>query len=103
MKYMEKIINLLLPRISPNYKTRPKLLEALEHCRLSWQNACYDFKYCDGEMVDYMIYRINAAERQYMALLAQAKRERLTAWPDKLAGPVMAEIEKTAAVNGDSR
>lgn len=91
MKYMEKILSLLLPRITPHHKSEPRLLTAVDECRRSWKNACYDFKYCDRELVDYMVYKINAAERHYMALLAQAKREGLTAWPPNLPGPIPSE------------
>lgn len=91
MKYMEKLLSFILPRITPHHRPEPKLLTAVEECRRTWQNACYDFNFCDAELVDYMVYKINAAERQYMALLAQAKREGLTAWPQNPGRPLVSD------------
>lgn len=43
------------------------------------------FNYVEPGMIDYMVFRINAAERHYMALLSLARDQGVKAWPDNLA------------------
>jgi len=57
------------------------LLEATADAKESWLLALHDLNLVDQIFVDYAIHNINAAERRYMALLLQAKKEGLTAWP----------------------
>ena len=37
--------------------------------------------YTDSDLSEYVIYKINAAERRYIALLELARNEGVTAWP----------------------
>lgn len=85
MKYMEKIFRQVASRIFIPPKPVTDLLYMVEECRHAWQYAKKEFDMCDREMVDYMVFKLNAAERQYMALLAKARREGLKAWPDEIA------------------
>ncbi len=87
MKYMEKFFQQVASKIFIPQKTVTDLLYMVEECRQSWHNAKKEFDMCDQEMVDYMVFRLNAMERQYMALLAKARREGLKAWPDELTSP----------------
>ena len=40
-----------------------------------------EMNYMDSDLSEYIIYKINAAERRYMALLEMARKEGVTAWP----------------------
>lgn len=56
-------------------------LKALvDAARLEWQESLKEFNLVDSDMVDYMIFKINAAERRYMLLLDQVKKENTAAW-----------------------
>lgn len=59
----------------------PTLVSAVESALRDWQQAIKEMDHIDGELTEYVIYKVNAAERRYMALLEQAKREGVTAWP----------------------
>ncbi|MCL6634854.1 MAG: YaaL family protein [Peptococcaceae bacterium] len=59
----------------------PSLVTAVEQARRDWQHALREMDYIDGELTEYIIFKINAAERRYMALLEKAKKEGVTAWP----------------------
>ncbi|OPY58079.1 MAG: hypothetical protein A4E55_01162 [Pelotomaculum sp. PtaU1.Bin035] len=66
----------------------PTLMTAIESARRDWQQALKEMDHADGELSDYIIFKINSAERHYMLLLKQAKQEGVTAWsaaPDKIA------------------
>ncbi|MFZ5647853.1 MAG: DUF2508 family protein [Bacillota bacterium] len=84
MKILEKTILKILSRISPHYPARPDLLANIQNSLAEWKTCNNQYNFTGPEMIDYMIYRLNAAERHYMALLAQARREGLKAWPDGL-------------------
>ncbi|OPZ73190.1 MAG: hypothetical protein BWY80_00984 [Firmicutes bacterium ADurb.Bin456] len=56
------------------------LPNSVEWARQEWQLALKEMNYMDGDLSEYVIYKINAAERRYMALLAQARKEGVTAW-----------------------
>jgi hypothetical protein len=58
----------------------PPLVNAIENARVDWQQALRELDHIDGAMAEYVIFKINAAERRYMALLEQAKKEGVTAW-----------------------
>lgn len=60
----------------------PSLLAAIENARRDWQQALREMDQVDSELAEYVIYKINAAERRFMALLEQAKKEGVTAWPN---------------------
>jgi len=59
----------------------PSLVTAVENARRDWQQAVREMNHTDGDMAEHIIYKINAAERRYIALLEQAKKEGITAWP----------------------
>lgn len=56
------------------------LLTAIDNARQDWRQAVEEMNYIDSELAEYVIYKINSAERYYMTLLAQAKQEGITAW-----------------------
>lgn len=58
----------------------PPLVAAIESARVDWQQALREMDHIDGAMAEYVIFKINAAERRYIALLEQAKKEGVTAW-----------------------
>lgn len=62
------------PQVSP-------LVSAIEGARRDWQMALREMDQIDLELSEYVIYKINAAERRYIALLKQAREEGITAWP----------------------
>ena len=47
---------------------------AVQNAREEWRQAIKEMDYIDGDLAEYAIFKINAAERRYIALL--------TAWPD---------------------
>ncbi|MGI6492355.1 MAG: DUF2508 family protein [Pelotomaculum sp.] len=53
---------------------------ALQNARAEWQQALKEMDYIDDDLVDYVIFKINAAEKRYVALLEQAKKEQFVAW-----------------------
>ncbi len=59
----------------------PPLLVVIEKARLDWQQAVKEMDHIDGDMAEYVIFKINASERRYMALLEQARREGIASWP----------------------
>jgi len=69
-----------------NALARPKpavpLLEAVDRARLEWQETWRELNMAEGSLVDYVIYKMNAAERRYVSLLGQAKSEGLKAWEE---------------------
>lgn len=84
MKFLETINSWLLTRLFRDYPGQPKLLTIIEESFNEWQTAKNQFNFIDPELIDYMIYRLNAAEKHYTALLSQARSEGLKAWPDNL-------------------
>ncbi len=66
----------------------PTLVEIIDEARRDWQEAIREFHLVDNEMIDYVIFKINTAERRFIALLLQARRTGVTAWPPDLPGPV---------------
>ncbi|MDF9406994.1 YaaL family protein [Pelotomaculum isophthalicicum JI] len=81
------VIKLLSAKISGLIKKRadmpcePTLMSVIESARRDWQQALKEMNHIDGELSDYVIFKINSAERHYMMLLKQAKQEGVTAWP----------------------
>lgn len=55
---------------------------AVQNAREEWRQAIKEMDYIDGDLAEYAIFKINAAERRYIALLNQARKEGITAWPD---------------------
>lgn len=58
----------------------PSLVTAIEGARRDWQQALGEMDHIDDELAEYIIFKINAAERRYVALLEQARKEGVTAW-----------------------
>ncbi|MGB9846625.1 MAG: DUF2508 family protein [Desulfotomaculales bacterium] len=69
---------------------QPTLLEMIEESRQAWKNALREFNLGDREVADYLIYKVNAAERRYMVLLKQARAGGVTAWPGEQLAPAIA-------------
>jgi len=88
MKFLEKIYFWILCRVSPHHPAQPDLLTAIQNSLTEWNLSKKQFNFIDPELIDYMVYRLNAAERHYAALLAQAKNQGLKAWPDQLRGEI---------------
>ncbi len=65
-------------------KTEPAvpLLEAVNRARREWQDSWRELSTAEGCFIDYVIYKMNAAERHYVSLLLQAKKEGLAAWEE---------------------
>jgi len=87
MKFMSilKTIPILeLPRIKVlTEKTSTLQLDvAVQNAGQEWRQALKEMDYIDGDLAEYVIFKVNAAERRYIALLEQARREGITAWPD---------------------
>ena len=59
----------------------PFLVTAVEHARLDWQASLKEMDHIDRDLDEYVIFKVNAAERRYVALLEQARREGVRAWP----------------------
>lgn len=74
--------------MSPRHTEESTLLSTIEDSIKEWQTYKNMFNYADPELTDYMIYRLSAAERHFMILLAKAKVQGLKAWPDNLKEPV---------------
>ena len=84
MKIMEKAVSWLKSRVSPHYPRQPELLAIIEESFKEWQTVQNQYNHINPDLIDYMIYRLSAAEKHYTALLAQAKAEGVKAWPDNL-------------------
>jgi len=101
--------NKLLAWLFPLKREQPGLLEAVEEAKRAWKQALHDLHFIDQSFIDYTVYNINAAERRYVALLKQAQREEVTAWPACLcypgapatagAGPAEKSMQREGTVN----
>ncbi|OPY60437.1 MAG: hypothetical protein A4E56_02696 [Pelotomaculum sp. PtaU1.Bin065] len=61
----------------------PELALAVDRARRDWQQALREFRYIESDLVDYAILKISTAEKYYMTLLNQAKKEGVVAWSIK--------------------
>jgi len=77
-----KCIERLLLWAKPPHQKPHGLLESVENAKRTWLQALHDLNLVDHIFVDYAVHNINASERRYVALVQQAKKEGLTAWPD---------------------
>lgn len=59
----------------------PSLVTSVECARRDWQEAVKEMNHIDRDLDEYIIFKVNAAERRYIALLEQAKKEGVRAWP----------------------
>ncbi|MFZ5596377.1 MAG: hypothetical protein ACOY31_05125 [Bacillota bacterium] len=102
MEFMEKIKHWLILRVTPQPPDQPDLLgdirEALKELKIS-RNL---YNYIDHDFIDYMVHRMNAAERHYTTLLTWARNEGLKAWPDNLKEPCKNVSILSSAENNDS-
>ena len=101
-KYLEQF----LVWLSPLKKEPPGLVEAVDDAKKAWIQALDFINTIDHSLVDYAVHNINAAERRYMALIKEARREGITAWPELPCSPVMSEnaaqVPCRPAVSGDT-
>ncbi|MFZ5632809.1 MAG: DUF2508 family protein [Bacillota bacterium] len=88
MSFMVKLRDRVLSRISPHYPRHPDLVDEVHESLREWQQAKVLFNFAGRDFIDYTVYRLNAAERRYAALLALARSEGVKAWPDNLVEPV---------------
>lgn len=85
---------------------RPKqmsLLEMIDEARLAWQNTFQEYSLGDREVVEYLIFKINAAEKRYMVLLKQARAQGLKAWPVEHLKPVVPVTASSEENSDESR
>ncbi|HAP94029.1 MAG TPA: hypothetical protein DCM26_05335 [Desulfotomaculum sp.] len=67
---------------SPQHSLSPTLLKTIDESRQSWRYALQEFNLvAEQNLVDYITYKIIAAQKRYIFLLEQARNEGLTAWP----------------------
>jgi len=70
-----------LSLFKPKPYTKPTLLEEIDLAHKSWIEATGQLNFIDSDLLDYVIFKINAAERRFMALIKQAKEQKIAAWP----------------------
>ncbi|MCG8401858.1 MAG: YaaL family protein [Firmicutes bacterium] len=101
-KYLEQF----LVWLSPLKQEPPGLAEAVDDAKKAWIQALDFINVIDHSLVDYAVHNISAAERRYMALIEEARREGITAWPELSCGPVMspnaAQESCGPAMSGDA-
>jgi len=85
---LKKAMQWFLSRISPHYSKEPDLIKNIEESVQEWKLCRELFSSIDPEMLDYIVFRLNAAERRYMTLLAASRQCGLKAWPDNLKSEV---------------
>ncbi|MBE3587267.1 MAG: DUF2508 family protein [Thermoanaerobacteraceae bacterium] len=69
----------------------PSAVDIIDQARQDWQEANREFDLVDSELTDYIIFKINTAERRLVALLQWARRQGITAWP---AGSLTPEVRE---------
>ena len=77
------LLDRFLTWLSPCTDQPKNLVEATEEARQAWHLAQRELDFIYGEMTDHVIFKINATERRYVALLQQARTEGLIAWTQK--------------------
>lgn len=85
MSILKTIPTIEMSRLKEIIMEKPPALQlstAVQNAREEWRQALKELDYIDGDLAEYAIFKINAAERRYIALLNQARREGITAWPD---------------------
>lgn len=83
----------LLAQLAGTTKKQPQLelMELIDRAKREWQLALKQLDFCDQDMLDSIVYEIQAKERRFMALLQQARQENIIAWPEE----VTADNQKT--------
>lgn len=75
-RVMEMDVRRMLDALRPQVDPLPGIAELVDSARLEWQAAQTQFNEVrEAELVDYAIYRLQAAERHYIHLLREASRE----------------------------
>lgn len=74
------LLDRFLTWISPGAGQPGNLVEITEAARQAWHQARREMDFINGDMTDHVIFKINATERRYMALLQQARNEGVKAW-----------------------
>lgn len=88
---LKSIPTIEIPKIKDILVEKTSTLQldaAVQNARDEWRQALKEMDYIDGDLAEYVIFKINAAERRYIALLDQARKEGITAWPDMEFPPV---------------
>ncbi|MBC7105572.1 MAG: DUF2508 family protein [Firmicutes bacterium] len=63
------------------------LVSDVHRARQAWQDAVRMLDFVAPEFLDYAIFHLDAAERRFMALLREARREGVTAWAEERLRP----------------
>lgn len=87
----------------PRRPHQVSFLEMVDESRLAWQISFQEFQLGDSEVVEYLIFKINAAERRYMVLLKQARAQGITAWPAEQLKPVTAGLASSEENSAEDR
>lgn len=80
-------LNLAFPKFSKQSQEE-LLISSINKSLYEWKNAQDQFNHASPGLIDYMVYRLNATERHYIALLSIAKEKGVKAWPDTLTEPI---------------
>lgn len=86
---IDSVVKLLIGRIAGLMGMRAdashatELALAVDSARRDWQQALQEFNYAERDLVDTAILKMNTAEKHYMTLLSQAKKEGAIAWSIK--------------------
>ncbi len=66
--------------VEPAVDEKQEFLNQVRQAHRDWLCALNNFNYSsDGDMIDFHIYNIEAAEKKYMCLIKRARKEKLTA------------------------
>lgn len=87
--YPRRCLERFLVWLTPLKKDPPGLVEAVNDAKRAWKQALDYLNHIDSNFVDYAVHNINAAERRYIALIKQARKEEIAAWPETLNAPVV--------------
>lgn len=97
------IYDRLLRQLVFHCPERIDLLEMVDESRLAWQSALKEFNFGDENVIDYLTYKIIAAERRYMVLLNQARTLGITAWPVDQMKPIALTAPNSGGNNDGDR
>lgn len=76
----------LFAKLAGITKKQPQLelMDMIERAKREWQVALNQLDFCDQDMLDSIVHEIQAKERRFMALLQQARKENIIAWPEEI-------------------
>lgn len=86
--WVESWMSFLFPGF-PGRQDHLDLAGAVQESLREWKQVNAQFNYVEPGLIDYMVYRLNAAERHYIALLSLARTDGVKAWPDNLVDPAV--------------